>query len=290
MMYQLLTDSACDLPRQTLEDANVAFVSFHFNVEGQDLTDDMGGSYELKDFFEKIKRGVMPSTSAINVGEYVEFFTSYAKAGTPVAYIAFSSGLSSSFEAATEAKALVLEQYPQAQIELIDTLAASEGEGRMVLEAIRLQQAGKSLAELVAWFEENRLRLQEWFTVDSLDYLYHGGRVSRTSAALGTLLNIKPIMDVDPQGRLRVDAKVRARKRSLAVLGDKVLAALPSDPQQPVLIATSGDYDAANEVRDHILKQAPEANVTVGDIGLTIASHTGFGCVAAFVMGTEKRQ
>ncbi|MFD1392270.1 DegV family protein [Lacticaseibacillus jixianensis] len=289
-MYQLLTDSACDLPRQTLEEANVAFVSFHFNVEGQDLTDDMGGSYELKDFFEKIKRGVMPSTSAINVGEYVDFFTPYAKAGTPVAYIAFSSGLSSSFEAATEAKAMVLEQYPDAQIELVDTLAASAGEGRMVLEAIRLQKEGKSLAELVAWFEENRLRLQEWFTVDALDYLYHGGRVSRTSAALGTLLNIKPIMDVDPGGHLRVEAKVRARKRSLMVLGDKILAALPADPQQPVLIAAAGDYAAANEVRDHILSQAPDANVTVGDIGLTIASHTGFGCVAAFVMGAEKRQ
>ncbi len=290
MMYQLLTDSACDLPRQTLKDANVDFVSFHFNVEGQDLTDDMGGSYELKDFFEKIKNGVMPSTSAINVGEYVDFFTPYAKAGTPVAYIAFSSGLSSSFEAATEAKAMVLEKYPDAQIELVDTLAASQGEGRMVLEAIRLQKEGKSLAELVAWFEANRLRLQEWFTVDSLDYLYHGGRVSRTSAALGTLLNIKPIMDVDTLGRLRVDGKVRARKRSLATLGDKMLAALPSDPAQPILIATSGDYDAANQVRDYILAKAPTANVTVGDIGLTIASHTGFGCVAAFVMGAEKRQ
>ncbi len=155
-MYQLLTDSACDLPRQTLADANVNFVSFHFNVEGQDLTDDMGGSYELKDFFAKIKNGVMPSTSAINVGEYVDFFTPYAKAGTPVAYIAFSSGLSSSFEAATEAKAMVLEKYPEAQIALVDTLAASEGEGRMVLEAIRLQKEGKTLAELVAWFEENR--------------------------------------------------------------------------------------------------------------------------------------
>lgn len=289
-MYQLLTDSACDLPLATLKANKVAFVPFHFNVAGQDLTDDMGGSYELQEFFEKIKAGVMPSTSAINIGEYVDFFTPYAKTGTPAVYIGFSGGLSSSMASAQQAKAMVLEQYPDAQLEIVDTLAASEGEGRMVLEAIRLQQEGKTLAELVAWFEANRLRLQQWFTVDSLDYLYHGGRVSRTSAALGTMLNIKPVMDVDPAGKLRVVSKVRARKRSLQALADKVVAALPSDPKQPVLIGTSGDTAAAEETKKMILAKAPDANITLGDIGLTIASHTGFGCVAAFVMGAADRK
>ena len=119
----------------TLKANKVAFVPFHFNVAGQDLTDDMGGSYELQEFFEKIKAGVMPSTSAINIGEYVDFFTPYAKAGTPAVYIGFSGGLSSSMASAQQAKAMVLEQYPDAQLEIVDTLAASEGEGRMVLEA-----------------------------------------------------------------------------------------------------------------------------------------------------------
>ncbi|WP_179394328.1 DegV family protein [Lacticaseibacillus absianus] len=289
-MYQLLTDSACDLPLATLTEKDVGIVSFHFEVEGQALIDDLGATYDIETFYARIKAGVMPNTAQINVGEYVEFFRPYVAAGTPIAYVGFSSGLSGSFSSATQAKAMLLEEYPDAEIRVIDTLAASAGEGRLVLEAIRLRDAGASLDELEQWLVANRLRLQQWFTVDSLDYLYHGGRVSRTAATLGTLLNIKPLLDVDPAGKLRMVGKVRARKKALLALADKLLAALASDPQQPLLIATSGDWDAANIVRDHILAQAPDAQIQVGPIGLTIASHTGFGCVAAFVMGAADRQ
>ncbi|WP_461226925.1 DegV family protein [Lacticaseibacillus suihuaensis] len=289
-MYQLLTDSACDLPLATLKEKQVGIVSFHFTVGEQELTDDMGATYELEDFYAQIKSGVMPTTAQINIAEYAAFFRPYVAAGTPIAYIGFSSGLSGSLNSARQARELLLEEFPNATIAIVDTLGASAGEGRMVLEAIRLRDSGATLAELTAWFDGNALRLQSWFTVDSLDYLYHGGRVSRTAATLGTLLNIKPLLDVDPAGHLRMVGKIHSRKKSLQALADHLLAALPSDPEQPLLIATSGDWDAANFVKDRILAQAPTANIQVGPIGLTIASHTGFGCVAAFVMGAKDRQ
>ncbi|MFD1429819.1 DegV family protein [Lacticaseibacillus mingshuiensis] len=286
-MYQLLTDSACDLSYDTLQAADVGFVPFHFEVDGQELNDDLGQSYDLEDFFAKIKSGVMPTTAQVNVGEYEAFFEPYLKAGTPVLYLGFSSGLSGSLSSALQARDLLLEKYPDATLRIVDTLAASAGEGRLVLDAIAQKQAGKSLDEVADYIEAEKNRLQSWFTVDNLDYLYHGGRVSRTAATLGTLLNIKPILDVDPEGKLRMVSKVRARKRALLTLGDKILAALPADPSQQILIATSGDWAAADEVKAHILSQAPDANVLTGPIGLTIASHTGFGCVAAFVIASE---
>lgn len=289
-MYQILTDSGCDLPQQLLTAHSIQVVSFHYSVNGTLHTDRPGDRHSNDAVYEKLHAAENVSTTQINVGEYVEFFRPYVEAGTPIAYVGFSSGLSGSFSSAAQAKAILLEDHPTADIRVIDTLAASAGEGRLVLEAIRLRDAGASLDDLEAWLVANRLRLQQWFTVDSLDYLYHGGRVSRTAATLGTLLNIKPLLDVDPAGKLRMVGKVRARKKALSTLADKLLEALASDPTQPLLIATSGDWAAAATVRDHILAQAPEANIQVGPIGLTIASHTGFGCVAAFVMGDADRQ
>lgn len=288
-MYQILTDSECDLPLATLRDSNVDAIYFHTKIDDQDLVNDLGESYDINDFYQKIQDGAMPTTTQVNVGEYFEFFKKYVEANTPIVYVGFSGGLSGSMSSANQAKEMLLESYPQADIRIVDTLAASGGEGQMVLAAIRLQKSGASLDELVAWFDQNKLRLQQWFTVDNLNYLYHGGRISRTSAALGTLLKVKPILDVDTDGKLRMVSKTRTRKRSLIELADKIVTAMQSDKNQPVIITTSGDYEAAQVVKDHIIKQISEADVQIYPIGMTISSHTGFGCVAAFAMGAEPR-
>jgi len=231
----------------------------------------------------------MPSTTQVNVGEYFEFFKPYVEAKTPIVYVGFSSGLSGSLSSAKQAREMLLETYPQADIRIIDTLAASGGEGQMVLSAIRLQKSGASLDELVDWFDQNKLRLQSWFTVDDLKYLYHGGRVSRTSAALGTLLKVKPILDVDINGKLQMVSKTRTRKRSLIELAEKIVEAMKDDQEQPVIITTSGDYEAAQVVKDHIIQKISDADIQIYPIGMTIASHTGFGCVAVFARGSKNR-
>ncbi|WP_125711093.1 DegV family protein [Lacticaseibacillus porcinae] len=288
-MYQLLTDSACDLPYQTLKDANVDFVSMHVDVDGVDHVDDLGETFKLDQLYAQIGQGVMPTTAQVNVGQFVDFFTPYVEANTPILYLGFSSGLSGTFSSAEQAKQILLEDHPKATIRLVDSLAAANGEGLMVLDAIDQQQAGKSLDELADWLEANRLRYRQWFTVDDLNYLYHGGRVSKTSATLGTLLNIKPVMDVDTDGHLRVVKKARSRQRSLQALADETLAAIAHDPKHRVLIATADASDAAEIVKKRILAKSPDTPITIGHIGAAIASHTGLGCVAVFSLDAKPR-
>lgn len=288
-MYQLLTDSACDLPYQTLQDAGVNFVSMHVDVDGVDHVDDLGETFKLAHLYAQIGQGVMPTTAQVNVGQFIDFFTPYVEANTPILYLGFSSGLSGTFSSAEQAKQILLEDHPDAKIRLVDSLAAANGEGLMVLDAIDQQQAGKSLDDLADWLEANRLRYRQWFTVDDLNYLYHGGRVSKTSATLGTLLNIKPVMDVDTTGHLRVVKKARSRQRSLQALADETLSAIAQDPKHRVLIATADAPDAAEIVKNRILAQSPDTPITIGHIGAAIASHTGLGCVAVFSLDAHAR-
>lgn len=288
-MYQILTDSECDLPLETLQASNVDAISFHTKIDDRDLINDFGKSYDINEFYREIQAGAMPTTTQVNVGEYFEFFKPYVKKNQPIVYVGFSGGLSGSMSSANQAKEMLLESYPNADIRIVDTLAASGGEGQMVLSAIRLQKSGASLDELVDWFDKNKLRLQQWFTVDNLNYLYHGGRISRTSAALGTLLKVKPILDVDPDGKLRMVSKTRTRKKSLIELAEKIVEAIQTDKNQPIIITTSGDNEAAEVVKEHIIKEVPDADIQIYPIGMTISSHTGIGCVAAFAMGPNER-
>ncbi|KRN99859.1 DegV family protein [Companilactobacillus kimchiensis] len=288
-MYQILTDSECDLPLSTLQASDVDAISFHVKMGDKDLINDFGKSYDINEFYKQIQEGALPTTTQVNVGEYFEFFKPYVEAKTPIVYVGFSGGLSGSMSSANQAKEMLLETYPDADIRIVDTLAASGGEGQMVLSAIRLQKSGASLDEFVDWFDKNKMRLQSWFTVDNLNYLYHGGRISRTSAALGTLLKVKPILDIDGNGKLQMVAKTRTRKKSLIEIADKIIEAIKDDEDQPIIITTSGDYAAAEIVKEHIIEKVSEADIQIYPIGMTISSHTGFGCVAVFAMGAQAR-
>ncbi|MFD1318383.1 DegV family protein [Loigolactobacillus zhaoyuanensis] len=289
-MYQLLTDSAVDLPYQTLAANQVDFVSMHVDIDGQDFNDDLEHHFDLDHFYQKIANGVMPSTAQINIGQFVEFFKPYVAANMPILYLGFSSGLSGTFNSAVQARTMLINDYPGAQIYLVDSLAASCGEGLMLLDAIDKKAAGMGITELTDWLTNNRLRYRQWFTVDDLNYLYHGGRVSRTSAAVGSLLHIKPVMDVDTAGHLRVVKKARSRHKSLETLADNTMATLAEPTTPRILIATTQAEDAANVVRDHILQRIPQAQVLIQKIGPTIASHTGLGCVAVFSLGNTERE
>lgn len=289
-MYQLLTDSGVDLPYQLLADNHVGFVSMHVDIDGQDYTDDLEHKFDLNHFYQQIDKGVMPSTAQINIGQFVEFFKPYVKKQIPILYLGFSSGLSGTFNNAKNAKKMLVQEYPDAQIFLVDSLAASCGEGLMVLDAIDKKKAGMDITELADWLKKNRLRYRQWFTVDDLNYLYHGGRVSRASAAVGSLLHIKPVMDVDTMGYLRVVSKARSRRKSLKALADNTLETLANRDNPRIVIATSQADEAAQLVSDHIHESIPEAQVLIEHIGPTIASHTGLGCVAVFSLGNSERK
>lgn len=289
-MYQLLTDSTVDLPYQLLQDNDVHFVSMNVTINNQEYVDDLGHHFNLDQFYQQIGNGVMPSTAQINIGQFVEFFKPYVQAETPILYLGFSSGLSGTFNNAEQAKTMLLQDYPDAEIYLVDSLAACCGEGLMLLDAIDKRNAGMPIDELATWLTANRLYYHQWFTVDDLNYLYHGGRVSRTSATVGSLLQIKPVMDVDPQGHLRPVQKVRSRRRSLSALVKNTLADCRNQDDPRIIVATSDADDAAQTVRDQILAKLPNAEIILANIGPTITSHTGLGCVAVFSFGKTKRQ
>ncbi|HIW72459.1 MAG TPA: DegV family protein [Candidatus Levilactobacillus faecigallinarum] len=288
-MYQLLTDSECGLSAATLQDHHIDVISFHLQVNGH-MTDHRLTDQQLADFYAQLRQGIQPTTAQINIGEYLAFFEPYVAAGNPILFMGLSSGLSGTYASAVQARDILLEKYPQAEIAVVDSLAACAGEGRLLLEAVRLRKNGATLTETVDWLNEHKQQLRSWFTVDNLLFLSRGGRISRSSAAIGTLLSIKPLLDVDPDGKLRLVQKIRTRKRALNALADKVIIALHVDVRQPILIATSGDWPAAEYVRDAILKELPDTDITIGPIGPTIACHTGFGCVAVFAMEDHARQ
>ncbi len=287
-MYQILTDSCCDLPYTLLDEIKVDFISMYVEVNGTEMADDLGRNFKIDEFYQKIKDGAMPTTSQVNVGRYVEFFRSYAEKKIPILYICFSSGLSGSYHSAMQAVEILKEDLPEAEVLVVDSLAASGGEGLMVYEAAQKQQAGMSLQELYEWLEENKLTYHHWVTVDDLHHLQRGGRISKTSAAIGGLMNIKPIITVDVAGKLQNVEKIRGRKKALQLVADKISEATTDPANQTIFITTSADQVGAEEVKRHLEENIQPKEVRIFPLGTTISSHTGLGCIAVFTRG-EKR-
>ncbi|GCF92406.1 hypothetical protein NRIC_02970 [Enterococcus florum] len=288
-MYQILTDSCCDVPYTLLNELNVDFISMYIDINGQEMVDDLGKDFDISAFYKKIEEGAMPTTSQVNVGRYVEFFKKYADQKIPILYICFSSGLSGSYQSAVQAVEILREDVPDTEIHVFDSLAASGGEGLMVYEAAQKQKEGASLEELLKWLQTNRLTYQHWVTVNDLNHLQRGGRISKTSAAIGGLMNIKPIIDVDPDGKLRTLEKIRGRKKALQHIADNVVETTADPKHQVIFINTSADLEGAEEVKRLIEEQMQPKEVRIFPLGPTIASHTGLGCIAVFTRGKERK-
>lgn len=287
-MYQIITDSCCDLPYEVLEEHKIAFIPMFITLDGKEYVDDLGKSFNQEDFLEKIKEGGQPSTTQINVGRYLEYFKEYADKNIPLLYVAFSSGLSGSYNSARQAIEMLKEEYDEVPIHIVDSKAASLGEGILVLEADRLRQEGKSIEETVDWLEENKGKVHSWVTVNDLKHLERGGRISKTAAALGGLLNVKPIINVSPEGKLQNVDKVRGRNRALKTVVDETMKTIVAPLSQTIYIAYAGDKEAAEKVKEQLLETKNVKGVICYPLGPTITSHTGYGCIAVFSMGITR--
>ena len=217
----IITDSNCDLPEEFLKKNNIPVIPFHFNLNGKDYEDNFGKSIGYKEFYDELRRGGMSTTSQISPYTYEEYFRKYVNEGFSVIYIGFSSALSESYNHSVLARENVLQDIPDADITVIDSKAASVGQGLLIQKAIDMLKAGKTYEEIITWIESNKMRVNHWFTVDSLDYLKRGGRLSATSAALGTMLNVKPLLIVDKDGKLTPVKKIRGRKKAISELFDE---------------------------------------------------------------------
>jgi DegV family protein with EDD domain len=284
----LLIDSCTDLPRSYVEENGLPFVSLVCNFKGQEIKDDFGNSLSYDDFYAAVRNGEMPSTSQVNVYDYAEMFRKYAKAGTAVIYIGFSSALSGSYNSAKLAKDMVCEEIKDADITVIDSKCASLGEGLLVYYANEMLKKGASKDEVVGWVEGNKLRLNHWFTVDDLGHLKRGGRVSGTAAFIGTLLDIKPILHVDDEGRLIPMSKVKGRKKSLKTLFEMLQENIVDPEEQVIAISHGNCMEDVMYLKDMILKEYKVKDFIINHVGPVIGSHTGPGVVALFFMGGKR--
>ncbi|OJG93978.1 DegV family EDD domain-containing protein [Enterococcus thailandicus] len=283
-----MTDSCCDLPYQVLEEINVDFLSMKIQLNGEELIDDLGKTFDYEKYMNELKGEAMPTTSQINVGGYLEFFRSYVEKKIPVLYVAFSSSMSGSYSSAMQAVELLKEEYENPEIYVFDTKAASVGEGLLVLAAARLKEEGKPLEEVLEWLNNNYLKVRSWVTVDDLKHLERGGRISKTSATLGSILSVKPIITVDEAGRLTNVDKVRGRNKSIQKIVDETIQSIVAPLEQTIYIAYAGDLESAEKAKKQLEEKIQVKNIVLYPLGPTIASHTGYGCIAIFSMGTSR--
>lgn len=281
--YVIFTDTGCDISPELLGQWGVECVSlsYHLETTGEDFTN---SGLTAADFYQKMREGAVFKTSAANMSSFSTAFEPWLEKGTDVLYIGFSSGLSNTVNTAKIAAAELLEQYPQRNVIVIDTLCASAGQGLMVRLAWEKKQSGADLDEVAAYLNEILPHLCHWFTVDDLVYLKRGGRVSAATALLGGMLNIKPILHVDDEGHLISMSKVRGRRQSLAALAQKY-DELALDPKGIYFISHGDCLADAQALQALICEKHGHNAELITDIGPVIGSHSGPGTLALFYLG-----
>ncbi|MBU3810184.1 MAG: DegV family protein [Candidatus Niameybacter stercoravium] len=287
MSFIIAVDSSCDLPLGYIEQEHLYVFSLIFNLGGQEHLDDLGQTYTSEAFYNAIRNGAMPTTSQVNTYTFKKQFIEWAKSNTPVLYIAFSSGLSGTYNSALAAREEVLEAYPDAQIQIVDTRAASSGMGLLVYHACLLRAQGQSIDAIRTYIEETRDYLCHLFTVNDLHHLERGGRISHTSAFVGSLLQIKPVLYVNNEGKLIPYQKAHGRKKALHALVTHLESLITLNPQ-PIMISHSDCIQDANYVAQLLQEKLDLSPVMINNIGPVIGSHCGADVVALFFIGKQK--
>ena len=286
MTYQIITDATADLNGELLAGLPaVEIIPMHVQVNGREYLFGPGGNITNEEFYAYLRSGQFATTSQINPETYREHFEAILKQGKDVLYLCFSSGMSKTIQSAQMAIAELQEEYPERTIVCLDTLCAAVGEGLFVMEAARKQAQGMNIHELYSWLEAHRLNLCHWVTVDTFDHLKHGGRVSATSAAMGTLLGIKPLIHVDENGKLVAMGKPRGKKKALEALISNMEKGWLPDISKQVIIGHGDSPDVAQELRDMVANRFPEAEIFIAPIGPIIGAHAGPGVMTVFFWG-----
>ena len=221
--YVFMTDSDSDLPLELKQQYDIPVVYMPYSMDGKEYFDDLGQSLNHKSFYDKMRAGSQPTTSALNETVYMEYFEPILSSGRDLLFAAFSSQLSATIQAIYAAREELLKQYPERKFIVVDTLSISAPQTILVLKAHEMYRAGKPMEEVARWLEDNKLRAQAWFTVDDLKYLQRGGRISATAAALGTLLDLKPILTETLEGKLAAAGKVRGRRKAMSYILEKAV-------------------------------------------------------------------
>ncbi|MCL2828080.1 MAG: DegV family protein [Oscillospiraceae bacterium] len=281
--FKIFCNNTADLSEEKVKEFDLNVMELVINIADKSYR-----HIPVDTFYQALRAGALPTTSAANIGEGIEAFEPALQAGYDVLCLAFSSALSTTYNALCMAAEELGEKYPDRKLYVIDTVAASSGEAILVLKAAEMRQEGASIQAVRDWVEENKRNVVHWFSVDDLNHLKRGGRVSATTAAVGGVLQIKPILHVDNDGRLVKADKVRGRTKSLAYLAEKVEKTIVNPEAQVVYIPHGDCEEEANWLKDQILSKVKVKDVVVQHLGPVIAAHTGVGLVAVIYMGAER--
>ena len=286
--YIIMTDSDSDLPYALKQELDIPVVYMPYALNGNEYFDDLGQTLDHKSFYDKMRDGAVPTTSALNETVYEEYFDPILAGGQDILFIAFSSQLSGTINAMRAARAALLEKYPERTFIIVDTLSISAPQTLLVLKAYEMYNADADMQTIADWLEANKLRAQAWFTVDDLKYLQRGGRVSAVSAALGTMLDLKPILTETREGKLAAAAKVRGRKKAMGYIVDKAVENI-SDQKESIGILLHADVPAdAEKLLAMLQAKLPEMTIRVENIGPVIGAHAGPGALAFCFIGKER--
>ena len=287
--FVIITDSSCDLPASVVEELGIHVVPLSFLMEDKsyyNYPDNRDMSPE--EFYEKLQAGSMPTTNAVNIGQATEAMEEYLEQGKDVLVLGFDSALSTTYNSFAIAADDLKRHHKDRKICVVDTLSASVGQGLLVWQAAQMAKQGKSIEEARDWVEANKLHVCHWITVNDLFHLKRGGRVSAATAVMGSMLQIKPVLIVDEEGKLATVAKARGRKAALSTLVDKVVETAINPEEQTMFISHSACLEDAQSVVDQIKERCGVKEVIISNIGPVIGSHTGVGCIAMCFLGTKR--
>ena len=290
MSFAIVTDSSCNLTEEMIDRFDLSILPLTFMVDGEEYRSYLKGEKtDLSQFYTMMREGKVITTSLPNLKESRETIEALLKDGRDVLYLGFSSGLSGTYQAIELLLAELAGLYPDRTVCSVDTLAASGGEGLLVYYAAKMREAGATVEAVRDWVEDNKLHLAHWFTVDDLMFLFRGGRVSRTAAWAGTVLNIKPVMHVDDEGHLIPLEKVRGRKKSLKALVDHMEQTADAPVADQTVFITHGDcLEDAEYVADLVRERFGVTDIMINWVDPVIGAHSGPGTMALFFLASQR--
>lgn len=288
--YIISTDTSCDFPLEYVKQHQLPLVTLFYSIDGVTGENGCPSSDVLKNFYDKMRAGSMTKTQQASIEDTEKVFREILQEGKDILHIAFSSGLSGTANAARLAAENMMEEFPGRKIIVIDSLCASLGQGLLVDYALKLQQQGKTMEETAKWLEDHIQNICHLFTVEDLKYLQRGGRISKTTALVGTMIGIKPVLHVDPEGKLVSISKVRGRKQSIQALVNKMEESIGKyrDEKQPIFISHGDCIEDANYLAELVKERFGYDEFLINDVGPTIGAHSGPGTLALFFMGETR--
>lgn len=290
--YIISCCSTADLSKEHFEKRDIHFVCFHFMLDGVMYDDDLGKSIPIADFYQKMVDGAETSTSQVNAEEYQQYFRIFLEKGQDILHVTLSSGISGTYNSACIARDMLEEEFPERRIYIVDSLAASSGYGLLMDAIADKRDSGMELDALYQWVCDQRLFLNHWFFSSDLTFYIKGGRVSKASGAIGNLLNICPLLNVNNEGKLIVREKIRTKRKVIKQIVAKMEEHAKDglEYNSKCYISQSACYDDARAVADLLEDKFPnlKGSIEIFDIGTVIGSHTGPGTVALFFWGSER--